>query len=155
MAHVQPQGKGYRAVSLLTVLNTRLPETTSGGFFFIYKRGSNMNKLITTTAVLALLATTAQAEDFRPYVGADFQRTHVNYADDSIGGVPFNWGEGLGSNLNGANIHVGSRIGQHFGVELGYFRTGEESKTFDILPATPLTSKLRLQGASLDGMGYI
>ncbi|MCD8566375.1 MAG: porin family protein [Alphaproteobacteria bacterium] len=97
----------------------------------------------------------AQEPQFQPYIGFDLQRNHVSYADDSVGGVSFNWGEGLEDNLDGLNIHVGNRFNKHVGLELGYFRTKEESKTFDLLPATPVTSKVMLQGVTLDALGYI
>jgi len=91
----------------------------------------------------------------KPYVGIDLQRYHMSYADDEIAGIPFNWGEGLEDNIDGVNIHVGSRLHKNFGLELGYFRTKEEGKTFDIGLGTPMESKLRLQGVTLDALGYL
>lgn len=122
-----------------------------------------MNKHKFSAVFLAALAGmaawsyTAQAQEFniKPYIGFDLQRYHVSYADDTVAGVAFNWGEGLEDNLNGLNVHVGNRFNKNFGLELGYFRTQEEGKTFDILPATPVTSKLHLQGVTLDALGYL
>ncbi|MCD8566374.1 MAG: hypothetical protein LRY36_00280 [Alphaproteobacteria bacterium] len=39
VAYVQGLPKGHRAVTEIAVLNTRLPEITSGGFFLNFKTG--------------------------------------------------------------------------------------------------------------------
>ena len=101
-----------------------------------------MKKLLCTAAVLVAVTMPAQADDlFNPYIGADYQLTRLNYDG------------GEEDNFNGFNVHVGNRFNDYFGVELGYFRTGEESSTGDIA-GVPVTIKGKLYGATLDALGY-
>lgn len=104
-----------------------------------------MKKLLSATAlVTAVLIMPARAElVFNPYIGADYQFTRLSYA-----------GDGGHDSFSGFNIHAGNRFSDHFGLELGYFRTGEQSATYDIL-GTPTTIKGRLQGVTLDALGYL
>ena len=105
-----------------------------------------MKKPLYAAIVLAALSAPAQADwSFNPYVGVDYQLTRLSYADDIDGGH---------DNFSGANIHVGNRFNDHFGLELGYFRTTEKSSS-GIVAATPYTLKGRLQGVSFDALGYV
>lgn len=102
-----------------------------------------MKHLLYTVAALAAFTLPAQAEDyFNPYIGADYQFTRLSYDG------------GGNDNFNGFNIHVGNRFTDYVGLELGYFRTGEESYTDNSL-GTPVNVKGRLTGATLDALGYL
>lgn len=124
-----------------------------------------MKRFFLTTAALAALTTTAQAQDmaWNPYIGFDLMHNKVNYGNDNIAGIAFNWGDELDDKLNGLHLHVGNRFHPNFGMELGYFRTEEGSKNQNIdlsaLTATPgdvfSGTKVRLQGFTLDALGYI
>lgn len=107
----------------------------------------SIRELLSATAIFAaVLAATslpAQAQDyFNPYIGADYQLTHVDYDG------------GGDDNFNGININVGNRFTDHVGVELGYFRTGTEKES-GIELGIPYALKARLTGATLDAIGYL
>jgi opacity protein-like surface antigen len=124
-----------------------------------------MKKLIYTAAMLAALATTAQAQESKPYVGIDYLRTVASYNSNlSIGGGDFlNVDTLLNDNLDGLNIHVGNRFHKNFGAELGYFRTREEGKNIaagttvgpGLIAGADFSTDVMLQGITLDGLGYL
>ncbi len=131
-----------------------------------------MNKIYSLAFVAALLAVTtatAHADDWttnlRPYVGADYQFTHLKYNNDYGvgGGLALDGNTILERGLNGGNVHVGVRPAQYWGAELGYFDTTNESKNIaagtTVGPGTvalvPLTGKVQMHGATLDAMGYL
>ena len=121
-----------------------------------------MKKLLCTAAALAALSIPAQAQEMtmKPYVGIDLVRVSPSYTTDTSLGVALDGEDFFADNFDGLNIHVGNRFHKNFGMELGYFRTKEESQSFDIsaLTATPgdvANTKVRLQGFTLDGMGYL
>lgn len=101
-----------------------------------------MKKLLCAAALLAVTTTPALAQEYRPYVGVDYQLTRVDF-------------DGAGDeNLHGANIHVGTRFDNNFGVELGYFRTQSKEASGNIV-GIPVDMKGRMQGVTLDGLGYL
>ena len=132
-------------------------------------------KLLSTAMVFALLAVanagTANAagsdwtSTLHPYIGADYQLTHMDYNNDfSVGsGLALDGDKVLKDNLSGADIHVGVRPNTYWGAELGYFDTTTESKHIaagasvgpGTVAAVPLTGKAHLQGATLDALGYL
>lgn len=117
-----------------------------------------MKRLICTAAVLAAITTPAAAQEsfaFQPYIGFDLQHTRMSYDNYDDGVFAFNWDEGIADNLNGANIHVGARVHEHIGVELGYFRTQEKSKSFELLPGVQDSSDVQLSGLTLDALAYL
>lgn len=126
-----------------------------------------MKNLFFTTAALVALASTAHADSvvFKPYVGVDLQRTIVDYNNDYDigGGLALNGNTILEDGLNGFNVHVGNRFHKNFGAELGYFRTFSESKSTSagesVGPGTvagsDFSTKVKLQGITLDALGYL
>lgn len=108
--------------------------------------------LLSTTIVLlasgayAAPATQSQSNDFffKPYVGADYDQVHVDYAhgNDDV----------LEDNLNGGDVHVGARIHKYLGFELGYLDTlkGKDSNVL----GTGVDSKTNVKGGTFDALGY-
>ena len=127
-----------------------------------------MKKQLLTAAALVAFVTSAHAEDsvvFKPYVGVDVQRSVYSYNDnyDAGGGAFLDGDLILEDALNGMNIHIGSRVHENVGVELGYFRTKEEGKTIangsTVGPGTvataDFTTKTKSSGFTLDALGYV
>ena len=124
-----------------------------------------MRKLIFTAALCAFLSTPALAADFKPYLGLDLQRMSLSYNNSyGIGGGNSLNGETLlQDNLDGVNIHVGSRISEFFGLELGYFQTQTGGKSIvagttvgpGLVAAANFKTDVKVRGFTLDGMGYL
>lgn len=130
-----------------------------------------MKKTIFTAAILAVLSLPAQAQEFefKPYVGFDLQRSLYSYNKnaDLGGGVTLNADSLFEDSLNGINVHAGARFHKHFGAEIGYFSTRNESKNIaatdivgtiggaPVAAGAPGRSKVRVQGLTLDGLGYL
>lgn len=113
-----------------------------------------------------ILPATASAQNFasRPYVGVDVTRYNLDYGSENLGGgVVLNGNRAFDKGFNGFNVHVGNRFHENFALELGYFRTetGTRNPNIDISAATGTAgdginaTKVRLQGLSLDGLGYM
>lgn len=124
-----------------------------------------MRKYLFISAMAFSFCQPAWAQDFKPYIGFDAQRTVYNYNDnyDIGGGFALDGDTVLEDGLNGLNVHVGNRFHNNFGVELGYFRTKEESKSIAVgttvgpgtVAAAPFRTKVKTQGIALDGLGYL
>lgn len=82
---------------------------------------------------------------FKPYVGADYQYTSVNYKD--------NGDQVLADSFNGGDVHIGARVHQYLGFEGGYSDTASSNKS-NIL-GTGLNSSVKLEEWTLDAMGYL
>jgi opacity protein-like surface antigen len=105
--------------------------------------------IVGTAPAYAAPTTTGNDLFFKPYVGADYQYTHIEDADGN--GVSV--GDVFKNNLNGGDIHVGARIHKNLGVELGYERT-EVGKKSNVL-GSGFDTNLRQQGGTLDMLGYL
>ncbi len=117
-----------------------------------------MNQLKTGLLGLAVASatafTSAHAEELKPYIGLDATMINANYK--TIGTV--NQDDVLGNNFKGVNPYVGVQVNKHFGVELGYLHTGDQSKSFDssvagLAPGTNVTTKADIKGFHLDAVG--
>ena len=79
------------------------------------------------------------------------------------GGLALDGNTILEDSLDGLNIHVGNRFYKNLGVEFGYFRTKEESKSIangttvgsGIVTAVDFSTDVKVQGIMLDGLGYL
>jgi len=128
--------------------------------------------LYTTAAITAIIfSTTAHAKDMNLksyYLGVDYQRVINNYSSNiNAGGGNFlNGNSFIQDSLNGGNIHIGKNFNKNFGIELGYFRTENKSKNIPInttigsngaplVTTVALSTKVKLQGVTLDGMAYL
>ena len=100
-----------------------------------------MKIAFTTTALLAV-AGMAQAE-IRPYVGADYVYTAVDYEAglDSF----------LDDGLHGVSPYAGLQFNKYVGAEVSYLRTEEAKKN----PTTGVDGKVRLSGYALDVVGTL
>ncbi|MCK5285091.1 MAG: porin family protein [Alphaproteobacteria bacterium] len=125
-----------------------------------------MKKLLCTAACIAAFTFPAQAQEmnFKPYVGFDLQRSVYDYNNYDIGGgLALDGNTILEDSLDGLNIHVGNRFYKNLGVEFGYFRTKEESKSIangttvgsGIVTAVDFSTDVKVQGIMLDGLGYL
>lgn len=112
-----------------------------------------MKRIVCSLAVVSM-AVSAQAASpstsnndffFKPYVGADYDQVHVNYKDDSD--------SVLNDNINGGDIHVGARVHQNLGFELGYLDSTKSSK--DNLLGSGLNSNVKVNGETVDALGYL
>lgn len=99
------------------------------------------------TFILTAIAGTAQADGlfFKPYVGADYQFTHIDYQDDNS--------SILAKSLEGGDAHIGARIHQNLGFEVGYLQTAEATKN-NVL-GSGFDTKLKLSGYTFDALGYL
>lgn len=105
-------------------------------------------------AVLAMLPFAAMADGeftFKPYVGADYQYTNVNYQDYPSLGI--NGDDLAESDMHGFNIHAGARIHQYFGIEAGF--SWSESDDKNNIIGTGINSQVDVYGASLDALAYL
>lgn len=127
-----------------------------------------MKKLLLCGAAVFTLAPAAHAETgivFKPYIGLDLQRTALSYNEDydAGGGARLDGESILEDGLNGLNIHVGNHFNDYVGLELGYFRSREGSKDIaagdSVGPGTvataDFTTKVKMQGVTLDALGYL
>lgn len=87
---------------------------------------------------------------FKPYVGADYQYTGVNYS--GIPGTSRNYGDIFSDSFSGGDVHIGARVHKYFGVEASYFDTASSSKSG--LLGTTASSSAKFDGWSVDTMGY-
>ncbi|NKC11573.1 MAG: outer membrane beta-barrel protein [Gammaproteobacteria bacterium] len=102
-------------------------------------------------AAVTLMSAPAKAESdfyFKPYVGAEYQHTVIDYA--TLEGIDFD--DVFENNFNGGAIYLGARIHDHLGVEVGYNRTTEEDVN-NVL-GTGANTSLKLQSFTLDLLGY-
>jgi hypothetical protein len=109
-------------------------------------------------SMLAFLAMPAQAAEtpadffFKPYVGADYQYTGVNYEED-IAGTGINGDDIANDSLHGVNLHVGARVHKHLGFEAGYLWSDEADKN-NVL-GTGINTKTSVKGFTFDALGYL
>jgi Outer membrane protein beta-barrel domain len=122
----------------------------------------SMKTYLTTALCLsALAAASAQAAPapkstpddggffFKPYVGADYQYTSVDY--NGVPGTPYNYGDGFADSFNGGDVHIGARVHKYLGFEAGYFDNASSSKTI----ANGLSSSVKFDGWTIDALGYL
>lgn len=127
----------------------------------------------TTIAILSALTMIAampvHADDWtsnlHPYIGADYQLTHLNYNSDYAvgGGLALDGDKVFKSSLNGFNVHVGVKPSTYWGAEIGYFDTINETKHVaagasvgpGTIAATNFDGKAHMQGGTLDALGYL
>jgi OOP family OmpA-OmpF porin len=104
-----------------------------------------MKKLgLAAVAVSAVaIASSANAFQYTPYVGADYAFSYVN---------PEGWPANSKPQYSGVNVNVGTNFNQYFGTELFYQITGGQHKRrFD----GTNTLKTNYQAWGLDLMGYL
>ena len=82
---------------------------------------------------------------FKPYVGADYEYSNVNYSSGN-GGI-------FARSLNGGDVHVGARVHKYLGFEASYFDTAKSDKN-NVL-GLGINTTVKLQGEAFDVMGYI
>lgn len=101
-----------------------------------------MKRIIFVLCLLVSMNAYASDFYFKPYVGADYDYTSINYNDnaDSI----------LSDSLSGGDVHIGARIHKYLGFEASYFDTASSSKNVGIL-----NTNVKLEGYTLDAMGYL
>lgn len=113
-----------------------------------------MKPIILTALIISAAATQANADGLpstqpgwflKPYVGADYQYTHLDYKDSG--------GDVLPESLNGGDVHVGARVNKYLGFEAGYTLNSSASK--DNILGTGINSKVKLDGGTLDALGYL
>ena len=97
----------------------------------------NIALLATVSALI--LAGNANALEFRPYVGAQYNITHVNTQ-----GLPTN------VNMNSYSVFVGTEYNKYFGTELFYQNTNKWHK---IINGTKVKTDFDAYG--LDAYGYL
>jgi len=111
--------------------------------------------ILATLLSVTLLSSASYAADeslssygffFKPYVGADYDEYHVNYSNGN-GGV-------FADNFNGGDVHVGARVHKYLGFEVSYFDTASEDNSF-VYSGTTLNTSAKLEGWTLDAMGYL
>lgn len=115
------------------------------------------HKLLTTTATLVALSTTAFAEttpEVRPYVGFELGYQMADYKTD--GNIKY--ADFLEENMLSLNPYVGFQLNEHFGVEVGYLQTQTGKKTTDASAAlgtsgVDLNSELKISGFHADLVG--
>lgn len=111
----------------------------------------NLKTALLCAAAVTMMSAPAKAESnffFKPYVGAEYQHTVVDYA--TLEGIDFD--DVYEDNFNGGAIYVGARVHDHLGVEVGYSRTTEEDVN-NVL-GTGVNTSLKLQSFTLDLLGY-
>ena len=107
--------------------------------------------IYTLTLGTILMSGAAQADDwtsnfyFKAYVGGDYQYTHIDYSDGNS--------DVLDKNLNGGDVHIGARVNQYLGFEAGYEDTAYSTK--DNVLGSGFNTKIKLQGYTLDALGYL
>lgn len=111
-------------------------------------------QLYLSVAALAALTAPVRADELAlyPYIGLDAQFTKYEYNDNyDLLGTSVDVGDILANNAGGMNMHVGTRVGKHLGVELGYFRNMSKEKNL----GSGVSTEIQTTGFTLDGMGYI
>jgi hypothetical protein len=107
--------------------------------------------MLSGAAYAAAAPTTDNGFFFKPYVGADYQYSSVDYKD--IAGTNIGYGDIFADSFNGGDVHIGARVHKYLGFEAGYFDTASSSKS-NIL-GTSLSSSAKFNGWTLDAMGYL
>lgn len=75
----------------------------------------NLKTALLCAAAVTMMSAPAKAEEnfyFKPYVGAEYQHTIVDYA--SVDGISFD--DVYEDNFNGGAIYLGARIHDHLGL---------------------------------------
>jgi opacity protein-like surface antigen len=88
------------------------------------------------------------------YAGVDYQHSSIVWEDFHLPTTPpttINGGDLFAESFSGAHVHIGSRFGSNFGVELGYVWLPAVEKTI----GGGNMSSLKVQGVTLDAMGYL
>lgn len=97
-----------------------------------------MKKILLLTGVASFVALNAQAADFTPYVGVDYNYSWVHH-DSSMDGL-------MPGYAHSGSLVLGSNLGQNLGVEAFYELSKKEHKRDD-------RSQIQAYGADL--MGYL
>ena len=98
-----------------------------------------------TAAVCALSAQAQDSFRFQPYVGGEYQHVFLKFKH--------NLSDVYQDDFNGAAVYLGARLHDNFGVELGYSRTGEESKSSRDNNGE-INTKIKLQSVTVEALGY-
>lgn len=114
-----------------------------------------MKKTLLLAGVASLLAFQANAVEFKPYVGLDYAYTDAS-ADDIYGLSDY-----YETKFNSGVINAGTKIGDYFGVEAFYQKSGDEKgpkiaivdNQNNVIAADKITTSFDAYG--LDLMGYI
>jgi len=85
-------------------------------------------------ALVMMLTTMANAQEFKPYVGVDYQYTQLN---DVTSGE---------DNLKSGNLHIGTKVHQNLGFEAGVSKSVAE---------VTAGSKVDLTVYNVDAIGYL
>lgn len=109
-----------------------------------------MRSFIAALALLsASMAHAAESEwYFKPYIGADYRFT--DYGKEDLGGG-LTTDDAFDSSLHGGNIHIGARLHENLGLELGYYKTDKGSKDL----GGGFTTEVDVEGITLDALGYV
>src|ERR1700693_2037350 len=89
-----------------------------------------MKRIIVALALFVpSIASAADSSEFffKPYVGADYQYTSVNFKN--VPGTAYNYGSFFADSCSGGDVHIGARVHKNLGFELGYSDTLSESKS--------------------------
>ena len=136
----------------MNVLHTFLPRGAAG--------------VALALATLLLLSSNPANAQSKFYIGGDFSMLKASYSDES------GYKELADDGFRGFGVHVGSRLNQRFGVELGYTQLGGSKKSVGITGAssvsrsvlgvtatypanTSLVTEVSLTGFNLDGLFYL
>jgi opacity protein-like surface antigen len=120
---------------------------------------SSFNRYLLGAACASLLSSAALAQPtpgLRPslYAGVDYQHSTIVWEDFHLPTTPpttINGSELFADSFSGAHVHVGGRFGANFGVELGYMWLPKVEKNI----GGGNMSSLKVQGVTLDAMGYL
>jgi len=93
----------------------------------------------------------------RPYVGFDYGYSHKENTT-MYQGNKNNIAAKFSDKLHYAMPHIGTRVGKHFGIELGYLRNVSPGKnrSFTMTDGTKfMVRKTRMEGVYVDGNAYL
>lgn len=101
-----------------------------------------MKKTLLLAGVAALVATSANAADLKPYVGLDYVYSDANYDFD---------GDDFWENkLHSLNVNAGTKLNKNFGIEAFYQQSGDEKGDLVQNMTTGIQGKTK---ASFDAYG--
>lgn len=148
----------YKSISYFCFLYGFLTSARlKAGFVLTNNEDVQMKKTLLLAGVAALLSSQANAVEFKPYIGLDYAYSDVS-ATDQIYGVPDDYYE---TDFNSGVINAGTKIGDYFGVEAFYQKSGEEKgksvRVIDAYDRVIAEGKIKtnFDAYGLDLMGYI